>query len=106
MSLKGGETSGDSSPRWYEQISQLAHSIWLRAIVLLDLGTSPTDLKRDRAHHSILMGAYSSKCGIVSVLGVYHLSISFLGGEEPPIIYVQDVHIIIVECVDGLCGCH
>jgi len=33
-------------------------------------------------------------------------SVSFLGGEEPPIIYVQDVHIIIVECVDGLCGCH
>jgi len=34
------------------------------------------------------------------------ISVSFLGGEEPPIIYVQDVHIIIVECVDGLCGCH
>jgi len=33
-------------------------------------------------------------------------SVSFLGGEEPPIIYVQDVHIIIVECDDGLCGCH
>jgi len=43
-------------------------------------------------------------CGIVSVFGVYHLS--FYGGEVPPIIYVQDVHIIIVECVDGLCGCH
>jgi len=26
-------------------------------------------------------------------------SLSFLGGEEPPIFYVQDVHIIIVECV-------
>jgi len=34
------------------------------------------------------------------------ISVSFFGGEEPPIIYVQDVHIIIVECVDGLCGCH
>ena len=32
-------------------------------------------------------------------------SVSLLGGEEPPIIYVQDVHIIKVECVDGLCGC-
>ena len=29
-------------------------------------------------------------------------SVSFLGGEEPPIIYEQDVHVIIVECVDGL----
>ena len=35
---------------------------------------------------------------------MFHLS--FLVGEEPPIIYVQDVHIIIVECVDGFCGCH
>jgi len=34
------------------------------------------------------------------------ISVSFLGGEEPPIIYVLDNHIIIVECVDGLCGCH
>jgi len=50
MSLKGGVRSGDSSPRWWEQRSQLAHLIWLRAIVLLDLGTSPTHLKRDRAH--------------------------------------------------------
>ena len=84
-------------------ISQLAHLIWLRAIVLLDLGTSPTDLKRDRAHFSI-------HGGIVSVVLFLSLgciiSVSFLGGEEPPIIYVQDIHIIKVECVDGLCGCH
>ena len=33
------------------------------------------------------------------------IPVFFLGGEEPPIIYVQDIHIIIVECVDGLCGC-
>ena len=38
-----------------------------------------------------------------------------LRGEEPPIIYVQDIHrcsgypsvfISSLECVDGLCGCH
>jgi len=29
-----------------------------------------------------------------------------LGGEEPPIINVQDVHIVTVKCVDGFCGCH
>ena len=57
MSLKGGERSGDLSPRWQEQILQLAHLIRLRATVLLDLGTSPTDLKRGRAHLSIFMGA-------------------------------------------------
>ena len=34
------------------------------------------------------------------------ISVSFLGGEKPPIIYAQDVYIIIVECVDGLCECH
>jgi len=33
-------------------------------------------------------------------------SVSFLGGEEPPIINVQDVHIVTVKCVDGFCGCH
>ena len=32
--------------------------------------------------------------------------VSFLAGEEPPIIYVQDIHIIIAECVDGLRRCH
>jgi len=32
------------------------------------------------------------------------ISVSFLGGEEPPIIYVQDIHIIRVECVDGSVG--
>ena len=76
MSLKGGERSGDSSPRWKEQISQLAHLIWLRAIVSLDLGTSPNDLKRGRAALLGPIFQYSwghSKCGIVSVLGVYHL---------------------------------
>jgi len=58
MSLKGGERSGDSkSYRWQDQISQLAHLIWLRATVLLDLGTSPTDLKRGRANLSIFIGA-------------------------------------------------
>jgi hypothetical protein len=57
MSLKGGERSGDSSPRWKEHNSQLAHLIWLRAIVLLELGTSPTDVKKGRAQLSIFMGA-------------------------------------------------
>jgi len=57
MSLKGGERSGDPSPRWKKQISQLAHLIWLRAIVLLDLGTSPTNLKRIRAHLLIFIVA-------------------------------------------------
>jgi len=57
MSLKGGERSGDSRFRWQEQISQLAHLIWLWAIVLLDLGISPTDLKRGRAHLSIFIRA-------------------------------------------------
>ena len=28
------------------------------------------------------------------------ISVSFLGDEEPPIIYVQDVYIIILECVE------
>jgi len=50
MSLIGEERSGDLSPRWKEQMSQLAHLFWLRAIVSLDLGTSPTDLMRVRAH--------------------------------------------------------
>jgi len=85
MSLKGGERSGDSSPRWKEQISQLAHLIWLRAIVLLDLGTSPTDLKRGRAHFSI-------HGGIVSVVLFLSqgciISVSSFGGVEPPIIFV------------------
>jgi len=35
-----------------------------------------------------------------------NISVSFLGGEEPPNMCVQDIHIVIIECVDGLCGCH
>ena len=38
-------------------VSQLAHLSWLRAIVLLDLGTGLIDLKRGRVHHSIYIGA-------------------------------------------------
>ena len=81
MSLQGGERSGDSSPRWQEQISQLAHLIWLRAIVLLVLGTSPSELKRGRAHLLKFIGAVvlflSLGCIIsVSFLGVKNLQLS------------------------------
>ena len=70
---------------------------------LTGFGHYPTDLKRDRAHLSIFIGAqYVWYC--FCLWGVS--SLSFLGGEEPPIIYVQDIHIVIIECVDGLCGCH
>jgi hypothetical protein len=48
---------------------QLAHLIWLRAIVLLDLGTSPTDLKRGRAHLLIFMGAYIVVVVLILSLG-------------------------------------
>ena len=36
---------------------------------------------------SVGLVSKSSKCGIVSVLGVYHLCLLYWG-EEPPIIYV------------------
>ena len=52
------------------------HLIWLRALVLLDLGTSPTDLKKVGPTFQYSWG--HSICGIVSVFGVYHLSL-FLG---------------------------
>ena len=78
MSLKGGERSGDSSPRWQEQISQLAHLIWLRAIVLLDLGTSPTDLKSGKAHLSIFIVSVENK-----IKGSFIVGIKWLGSTSP-----------------------
>ena len=43
---------------------------------------------------------------MVLFLSLGCIIVAFLGGNDPPILYVQDIHIIIVECVDGLCGCH
>ena len=56
-SLKGGERSGDSSPRVVGANFAACALNLAPGNSLLDSGTSPTDLKRGRANLSIFLGA-------------------------------------------------